>query len=58
MFEIKQQIINTLVKKVTIDRNRELHVKISFACLRIGQAANQVGEHLLIFEKRKSENMS
>ena len=35
IFAIKRQIVNTLVKKVTIDRNRELHVEISINLLRL-----------------------
>ncbi len=37
MFEIKQQIVNTLVKKVTIDRNRELTVHFSLNLWQILQ---------------------
>lgn len=33
IFQLRKQIVNTLVKKVTIDRNRELHVEISFNLL-------------------------
>ena len=29
IFALKKQIVNTLVRRVTIDRNRELHVEIS-----------------------------
>lgn len=29
IFELKRQAVNTLVKRITIDRNRELHVDIS-----------------------------
>ena len=35
IFAIKKQIISTLVKRVTIDRNRELHVEISLNLLNI-----------------------
>ena len=35
IFEIKRQIVTTLVRRVTIDRNRELHVEISLDLLRI-----------------------
>ena len=33
IFEIKRQTVNTLVRRVTIDRNRKLHVKISLNLL-------------------------
>ena len=33
IIELKKQIVNTLVKKITIDRNRELHVEISLNLL-------------------------
>jgi hypothetical protein len=33
IFDIKRQIVNTLVRKVTINRNRELHVEISLNLL-------------------------
>ena len=33
IFQLRKQIVNTLVKKVTIDRNRELHVEIDLNLL-------------------------
>ena len=33
IFELKKQIVNTLVRRITIDRNRELHVEISLNLL-------------------------
>lgn len=35
IFELKRQTVTTLVKRVTIDRNRELHVEIGLNLLRI-----------------------
>jgi DNA invertase Pin-like site-specific DNA recombinase len=35
IFEIKRQIVNTLVKRVTIDRNRELQVEIRINLLNL-----------------------
>jgi|GEM_PF-6544303 len=35
IFKIMRQIVNILVKKVTINRNRELHVEISINLLRL-----------------------
>jgi site-specific DNA recombinase len=35
IFEIKRQIVNTLVKRVTIDRDRQLHVEISINLLNL-----------------------
>jgi DNA invertase Pin-like site-specific DNA recombinase len=35
IFELKRQIITTLVSRVTIDRNRELHVEIRLNLLKI-----------------------
>ena len=35
IFEIKKQIVNTLVRRITIDRNRKLQVEISLNLLNI-----------------------
>jgi uncharacterized protein YPO0396 len=35
IFEIKRQIVNTLVKRVTIDRDRHLHIEISINLLNL-----------------------
>ncbi len=35
IFEIKKQIVNTLVRRVTIVRNREFHVEISINLLNL-----------------------
>lgn len=35
IFELKRQTVTTLVRRVTIDRNRELHVEIGLDLLRI-----------------------
>jgi hypothetical protein len=35
IFEIKRQTVNTLVRRVTIDRDRELHVEISINLLNL-----------------------
>lgn len=35
IFELKRQTVTTLVRKVTIDCNRELHVEISLNLLKI-----------------------
>jgi hypothetical protein len=35
IFEFKRQVVNTLVKRVTIDRNRELQVEISLNLLNL-----------------------
>jgi hypothetical protein len=35
IFALKKQIVNTLVRRVTIDRYRELHVEISFNLLNL-----------------------
>ncbi len=36
IFDIKKQIVKTMVKRVTIDRNRELHAKFSLNLLTLG----------------------
>lgn len=45
IFELKKQTVNTLVKRITIDRNRELHVEISLNLLGIisNQSNNKSG---------------
>lgn len=35
IFEVKRQIVKTFVRRVTIARNRELHVEISLNLLNI-----------------------
>jgi hypothetical protein len=35
IYELKRQTVTTLVRRVTIDRNRELHVEISLDLLKI-----------------------
>ena len=35
IFALKKQIANTLVKKITIDRNRELHVEVSLNLIKL-----------------------
>ena len=35
IFEIKKQLVNTLVRRITIDRNRKLQVEISLNLLNI-----------------------
>ena len=35
IFELKRQIVTTFVSRVTIDRNRELHVEIKLNLLKI-----------------------
>jgi hypothetical protein len=35
IFEIKRQTVTTLVRRVTIDRNRELHVEIGLNLLKV-----------------------
>jgi hypothetical protein len=35
IFEIKRQVVTTLVRRITIDRNRELHVEIGLNLLKI-----------------------
>lgn len=43
IFEIKKQIVGALVKRVTIDRNRELHVEISLNLLNLSKNVTAQG---------------
>jgi site-specific DNA recombinase len=49
IFELKKQIVNTLVRRITIDRNRELHVEIGLNLLGLlndkSNSNNSGGDH-------------
>lgn len=46
IFALKRQIVNTLVKRITIDRDRQLHVEISLDLLSLleGNSETNLGE--------------
>lgn len=35
IFELKRQTVTTLVRRITIDRNRELHIEIGLNLLKL-----------------------
>ncbi|MBC7879582.1 MAG: recombinase family protein [Anaerolineales bacterium] len=47
IFTLKKQIVNTLVKRITIDRDRELHVEIGLNLLSLleEKASNELATH-------------